>query len=504
MLTASYAPFSHLIADRAALYRAVLDVFVAARGRFRSYLRPRDVVAELRARGHEIEAADDLLDQLVRWGNLSAHPDTAEVATIEEFYRARFLYQLSRAGEAVEEAMGVYVEALQRTGELQAAALDDVRRSLMELLALSEADPLDPAAVYTVLSALAERFGGLVEQARTFMGALQRAVDLHGAEAEALLTYKDRLIQYLERFIGQLVAVSADVSGLLARLAPDRVARLAGAAARRDLEDRLDRGPEAELAATELWASRLDGIHSWFESRDGSPSQAEELRRRAREAIPALLAAIAAHHDRRMTRSDRVQDLRTLARWFDEAPDDDAAHQLWRAAFTLTPARHLSVDPTTLGAWEDAHAGPATRWADAPALEISPRLRATGRHNKPGRLETIVDRSQERAKLERRRRDEAAAMAEAEALLVTGRPFRLSDLPELGEAAFELLLELLGDAISSGRGEASSADGRFVVILEAPWGGALATVQTARGALHGPDYQLTVWRAGQATASVAA
>lgn len=500
MSRSSYAAFSHLNADRSALYRAVLEVFTEARGRFRTWLRPADVVTALRARGHEIASVDDLLDQLVQWGNLHAHPDTAEVATIEEFYRARFLYQLSREGEAVEQALGVYLEALERTGELQAAALDDVRRFLLELLALSEADPLDAAAVYNVLSALSERLGGLVEQARTFMGAVQRAVDLHGAEAETLLAYKDRLIQYLERFIGQLVAVTAEVAGLLDRLDEARATRLAAAAARRELEDRLDRGPGQERLLTESWRARLDGIHSWFVSRDGIPSQAEELRRRAREAIPALLGAIAAHHERRMTRSDRVSDLRTLARWFHEAPDDEAAHQLWRAAFTLGPARHLTVDEATQLAWEQARAGSSTRWADAPGLEISPRLRATGRHSKPGRPEAIVDRSLERMRLERRRKDEAAALAEAERVLATGRPLALSELPELGDTALDLLLELLGDALASGRAEALSADGRFLITVVAPRGEALATVRTTRGLLTGPDYRLTIRRPGEAAA----
>lgn len=499
-MTPAFAPFAHLVAERASLYRAVLAAFAEARSSFRSYLRPRDVVAALRERGHEIDAVDDVLAQLAGWGNLSAHPDTAEVATVEEFYRARFLYQLTREGEAVEQAMAAYVEALARTGELQAAALDDVRRFLVELVAIASADPIDSNQAYNLLVALADRFGGLVEQARTFMSGVQRAVDLHGVEAEALLAYKDRLVRYLERFIGQLVTVTAEVSGLLSALDDARIGALARAAARRELADRLDAGPVAELEATAAWRRRIEGIATWFVSRPGTPSQAEDLRRRAREAIPALLAAIAAHHDRRLTRSDRVADLRTLARWFAEAPDDAAAHRLWRASFTLSPARHLAVDAATLGAWESAGTGAQTRWADAPTLEISPRLRATGRHARPGRPEAIVDRSAERMLLAERRRGEAAQLAAAEALLAHGRPFRLSELPPLDDVAFDLLLELLGDAVAAGREEAPSADGRFAFRIERPPDGAMATVQSARGSLTGPDYRLTVVRAGQAAA----
>lgn len=496
-MSALYSPFAHLVAERAPLYRAILEVHTEARARFRSYLRPRDVVSGLRARGHDVESVDDALAQLTLWGNLSAHPDTAEVATIEEFYRARFLYQLTREGEAVEQAVAAYVDAMARTGELQAAALDDVRRFLLELLALARADPLDTGQVFNVLCTLVERFVGLVEQARTFIGSVQRAVDLHGAEAEVLLAYKDRIILYLERFIGQLVTVTAEVSDLLAALDSDVIGRLSGAAARRELADRLDGGPVAEIEAAEAWRARIEGIATWFVSRPGAPSQAEELRRRAREAIPALLRAIAAHHDRRLTRSDRVADLRTLARWFSEAPDDDDAHRLWRAAFTLTPVRHLSVDEHTLAAWDAKGAGTATRWADAPALEITPRLRATGRFGKPGRPEVIVDRSTGRALLAMRRREEAAQLAQAEAMFGHGRPFRLSEVQPLEDVAFEFLLELLGDAITAGGGEARSADGRFMVRVEVPPGGTVASVATARGVLTGPDYLLVIRRVAE-------
>ncbi|MFF7749727.1 DUF2397 family protein [Streptomyces sp. NPDC007971] len=54
--------------------------------------------------------------------------------------------------------------------------------------------PADPEAVTA-------RFTDLADNARAFMGSLQRTIDLHDIEVEAFLAYKDRLIQYLERFI---------------------------------------------------------------------------------------------------------------------------------------------------------------------------------------------------------------------------------------------------------------------------------------------------------------
>ena len=497
---AQFQPFNHLVADKSALYRQVLEIFTEARERFQSYLRPREVLTALRSRGIELSSVDDVLDQLQRWGNLSAHPDTAEVQTIEEFYRTRFLYQLTHAGEAVELAVAAYMGALARTGELQAAALDDVRRFLVELMRLCDQEPLDAAQVYTILTALQDRFNGLVEQARTFMGGVQRAVDLHDAEAATLLAYKDKLIDYLERFIRQLVTVGAELAELLAGLDDARVARLATAAALRELTDRLDRDAESEAAAVAAWRARIHGIATWFLPAAGTPSQAEELRRRAREAIPALLAAIAAYHDRRVTRSDRVSDYRTLARWFATADDDRAAHRLWRAAFTLTPARHLLIDDATQAGWEASGHSAATPWAKALPMVIPVRLRTTGRYQKPGRPETMVDRSAARAFLAERRQAEAAQLAAAEAQLGLDRPFWLSELPVLADATLDLLLDLLGDGASVVGRPIVTSDGRFVLQLDPPSSSDLATVRTDRGVFIGPNYQVTLQRAEQEVA----
>jgi Protein of unknown function (DUF2397) len=40
------------------------------------------------------------------------------------------------------------------------------------------------------------------------MRGLQRTVDLHGISVEAFLAYKEKLVDYLERFIGELVVAS--------------------------------------------------------------------------------------------------------------------------------------------------------------------------------------------------------------------------------------------------------------------------------------------------------
>src|SRR5258708_16941505 len=102
-------------AEKAALYRASLQVFMEAKASFALHLRPADVRAALQRNMPLDESAAGALDaaltQLCEWRNLEAHRDTADVTTVEEFYRPRFLYQLTAEGEAAERALAIFFQA---------------------------------------------------------------------------------------------------------------------------------------------------------------------------------------------------------------------------------------------------------------------------------------------------------------------------------------------------------------------------------------------------------
>ncbi len=517
-MATDYGTFAHLSADKRHLYRAVLRAFAAAKGRFVLHLRPADVRAAMAAPA-DLEEVEAALRQLVTWGNLSADPDTAEVTTVEEFYRARFLFRLTPEGEATERALEVFEEGLIRPGELQTAALGDIRDLLHELRdhldvatsrqpadgpgisppddAVPHATAPDAAKVHLTLRSLWHRFEELTDRAQAFVASLQRTVDLHAVDLDALLAYKDGLIEYLERFIGELVVAQAHIAALLRDLAVARIDRLLDAAAERELADALEPTADDREAARQAWRTRWAGLVGWFLPDGDRPAQAELLRSRARSAIPALLQAIAEVNARRLSRSDRAGDLRQLARWFAACDSDADAHRLWRAAFALTPARHLTVDHDTLAARDQHPVPPSTSWLDAPPVHISPRLRRTGRITRRGRVNDVIDRSKEKALLAELAAREAAQVVAARRQLVTDRPVRLSELSHLDPLAFELFLDLLGAALAAAvelRGPvvATTADGSLGIELVPTGDGSLAEVTTRDGALRGPDHLVTI------------
>ncbi|GLZ79441.1 hypothetical protein Afil01_42480 [Actinorhabdospora filicis] len=488
------SPFAYLDARNPlhALYVQVMSVFLAAKRGFVVHLRPEDVAAALNDPVAP-EAMAAALEQLYKWGNLHQQADTGRVTAVEDFNRARHLYQLTPEGEAAQRAAEFYDEQLGRRGSLQSVALEDVRVRLRNLRDLAATADPDPALVHGLLRDLFERLDSLAENAVAFMNGLQRTIDLHDVDEESFLAFKDRLIDYLKRFIADLVSKSHDIGRTLADISEARADEMLRLAVDREAVD-LAPGPDrdAEIAALhDMWRVRWSGLHSWFGRGADRGNQAALLRQRARKAIPELLATVGLLQERRAGRSDRTADFVRLAQWFAQAPDDESAHRLWRAAFGLSTARHLTGTATD-------EAAPRLSWRDAPVVEIAPRLRATGHYKKRGRLAKVTDRSAERAHLAALVAAEAEQTRRARQRLATGVPTKLSDLGGLDRTEFRFFLELLRTALSAGpprsdgRIRTDTGDGTLRIILEPVPDGPLVELPTEDGVMYGPEYVITI------------
>ena len=85
-----------------------MRVFTEAKARFALHLRPQEVLEAISVADSlnpvDTVEVDNALDQLCVWRNLDKHPDTSDVATLKEFYRPRFLFQLTAKGEAASRS----------------------------------------------------------------------------------------------------------------------------------------------------------------------------------------------------------------------------------------------------------------------------------------------------------------------------------------------------------------------------------------------------------------
>ncbi len=488
--------FRHVGAERGAFYRKILDVFASARRQFRLQLRPDDILAEGNW-GDEPPQLDDLnlaLGQLTTWGNLETQADLARVASVSMFYRARYLYRLTKGGESVEASLEVFHQSMQRKAELQTVALEDIATSLQSLVKLAAEDELDVQKVHETLRDLVQRFEELAENARGFMASAARGIELQRSEASAVVRYKKRFMDYIERFIGDFVRRSDSIARALVKLEPG-MDRLLWEVAQREAYDAAptdEERMEASPLRWRAWRERWKGLRGWFLQTGHEPPQAELLRARARAAIPQLLGAINALNERRSGRSDRSADFRMLAHWFAACEDDDQAHRLARAAFALNPARHFSLNPE---AASDVHA--STPWADAPPLTIHPRIREYGEAAPRGPHARVRDRSADRAQLGAFFAEEAQQVEAARSRIATGLPFKLSDVGEWDNHEFGLFLTLLGDALTQQASpdaivERQTGDGLMRIRLEPLEASTRAVIHTPAGSFSGRDHVLII------------
>ncbi len=472
-----------------------MDTFATAKRQFRLHLRPDEVRAEAQwPMGTPLlEEVQQALSQLVEWGNLQSQPDTARVSTLEDFYRARFLYSLTVGGEAAESGIAAFADALARRGALQSVALEDILGRLSALRTLANAEVLDVAKAHEALRDLVTVFTGLAENAQAFMAGLARTIELQRADLQAVMAYKARLVDYLERFIGDLVTRSARIADEIGQL-DGRADVLLKAVVEREVRDAApdDEVTEAKVHAERLdaWRERWAGLKGWFVSDGRQQAQSERLRSQARAAVPRLLAAVAALNERRSGRSDRSADYRVLARWFAETESEREAHRLWRASFALGPARHLSLaSPADV---------PATLpWAEGPPIEIVPRLRERGQLARRGPLPKVRDRSAERELLARQVAEEQAQVEAARVRLASGRDTRLSEIGWLNRYEFKLFLALLAEALSAQRHpdevvQRTTADGTINVELEPLPNHSLAVLDSELGRFAGRDHIINI------------
>jgi uncharacterized protein (TIGR02677 family) len=491
--------FRHVSAEKAALYRSVMETFAAAKRQFRLHLRPDEVLAE----GHwsttpRIEDIQTVLNQLVDWGNLESMPDMARVSSINDYYRARMLYRLSRGGEAVESSLQVFTQTLGRQAQLQSLALEDITTHLQTLQILAEQPYPDSAKVHATLRDLVRVFESLVENAQAFMVDIARSLSAQQAQLHAVLAYKNRLIDYLQRFIGDLVSRSSSIEQRIEALT-SKIKPLLLLAAQREARDHAPGAteqPKINTLSEDVWNERWRGLRLWFVSNGHEPSQAELLRSKARAAIPQLLSAITALNERRSGRSDRSADFRQLASWFAACENDDQAHRLARASFALNSARHFSL-ATGLDEEQDLPAN--TPWAQGPKLPIHPRLRRYGQAAPRGAMAAIKSRDEARRLLSSYLQEESEQIEAARHSLATGQATRLSDLGQLDPHAFTLFLSLLGQALSVQTKqnpvvELQSGDGLLRIRLEPLGEDTYAEIHTPAGIFAGRDHIITITR----------
>ncbi|AKU92734.1 TIGR02677 family protein [Vulgatibacter incomptus] len=476
--------FQYVVAEKAPIYRAIVQVFSEARHHYVIELRPAEVLDRIRAAGIFValgpdETLDYYLDMLVKWGNLASAQDSATVTRLEDFYRKRLLYRLTPAGEAAHRAVAEVEDAIGRSGRLQASMLVKIRDELRELTGDRE-----PSELVVGLHDLNAAFESLTEEANRFIGDLDRPTGAKRMDEERFTFYKRALLAYIHRFVGQLRLLGDEIRALIdgidAEALIDRALPGAELPPARD-----DADPRADWRAE--WLARWTGIRAWFVGTASSMPTVERLAAVAVEAVLGLTRSLGRLSGASARSMDRAADFRVLAHWFGRCPDDRAAHGLWHAAFGLSTGRHFHLESNVEG---------APSWWDAAPVEVPVRLRERGQVAvATGRAGAIPDYSAARQWLEQKRRQERAQL-DAAIRRLSGE-FELRDVGRLDPAEFDLFLALLDQALAApkegdGSQSARTIDGRVRIRLTPPKDDELVVLEAPGGRLWCRNHHLEV------------
>lgn len=422
--------FRYATAEEAEAYVAIMRVFTGSTSGLLSDLSATEVAAALDA-ALDVDTVESRLSYLVDHGNLVRSPRDVAAKSIREYLTTRSRYQLSPVGEQAHRHVEELLGSAGRVREVSTEVLPVILRVLERL-----AD--DPAAGAGEVTALFAVFERLVTSTRDFYARLGEVLARAEVDRDALMAYREVLLDYLQRFVDEVRRFEPLVVEALQQV--DVPAVLAAAAA--EGTRLVDEAGTAAMRAAGLQEADWQSLAAWFRGTAGRRSDAAEVRTLATRAMSSLITGM-----RRAVAGDggeasRRIDLLRLAQHFDSA-DDALAHRLWATAFGMYPSRHLSAMPEI----DDVPA--TTSWWDAPPAEVALSLRERGDRTIRGSTPRREDFAAQRAELLRRKEAEEATRrrAVAELLDQVGR----SDL-RLSDEGRSALLELYARALASAGG----------------------------------------------------
>jgi len=458
-------------------------------------------LAELAAAHDEVPRLDgslrERLDALADDGMVHRLEDASRAGSLARYRNRQSVYQFSELGYRAFAAVEDVLSARIRDANLSRLVFSDILDDLKALAAATRAR--DREQVYRRLSRLDTVLDDMSRRAAQFHLTLGEIIRSTDTSPDTFLRYKNALLTHmtdfmaeLDRYLPRLAAAVADaeMAGAAHPGVPDADGMLLLAA---EADERPFLGRDELL---DDWRRRWAVLAAWFASDAGSEavgeSRAEGLRTATRAAVSGVIALLRQVTEAQRGGVNRSSQLRHLAQWVFDAPDEGAAYALMSAAFNIRSARHLG------GAHDDAEQiSTRAAWQDAPGVEISVTLFRRGKAPTPGVPQPARANAAVKAELRRRQAAERQAEREAAArLLKSGAHVRVLDDAETRVLLRLLTLATEARTVVAGR-LASASGGNDVLTMRLVPNPAGSAVQTRSGVLHLPGFELRLEPAGR-------
>ncbi len=469
-------------------YRAVMTTFS---GTFFAELTPDDVHRRLTADGSDIELAvvADRLEALRRWGNLTVSSSVGSPTSLDDYYKRRSRYLITRAGQEVADLVEGVLSRVDEVRDVSTGRLRSMRDALLHLGTL-DIDSVDPIVLADAVRAVFDPHAAFTLEITQFFASINQWQSRYDLTPDELRFFAEVLVGYVSERLDEIERTARPISRYLVVLEP----RVAAIVARMShgLAGRIDEaGLGATVAATRSPGSTLHdwaNLSSWFVARGRELSRIDRLGREAVAAIRTLTINLTRLSRVGIGASSRRADFVRLAGFFAEVGGGrDNAHRLAAAAFGIFPARHLGL----LSADADDPESVATAWRDAPRALVPISLRERGDVAPRGKATPLRDRRQEQLLL-RRRREEIADDERAVDAELAGHASL--DGVTLSVPAFRRLLLLVGRTAQQGTATTRTWSDRSLACAVTRVRGTETVLRCSEGRLTLRDLQVTITR----------
>lgn len=407
--------------------------------------------------------------------------DAARTGSLAGYRNRQSVYQFSDLGYSAYLAVEAVLGARFEDANLSRLIVSDILRDLNDLAkANREGNGPEVARRLRSLDAAVEDMARRSARFHLALGEIMRSSD---TSPEKFLEFKKALLVHMNDFMAELDRYLPRLSDAVTAVEATGIATLLNRAAEAD-----DRPFMRIDALIEDWRRRWFAARAWFAPDEaGRVPRTEQLREVTGTAVSSVLALLRQITETQRRGVNRGTELRHLAAWVFDCPDDEAAHALMAAAFNVRSARHLG------GVHEDEELIPdASTWWQAPGVEVSVSLFRKGRVPKVSPPQKVAERNAVRAALrEKQQADRAAERAATERLVAEG-PHDIA----LDEEQVGVLLKLLTRALESrtvvaGRlvGSSCATDVAVMRLSPSPTG---STVRTPTGTLYLAGFQVEI------------
>lgn len=489
--------FRYLGGDEWQEYRAILEVFA---GTFFAEFTPEEVAAAAAESGVDPAVVPDRLESLRRWGNLTVSSSIGNPSSLDDYYRRRNRYLITRSGQEVFELVERVLAKADEIGDVQAGRLRDLHRALTELGELADTgfDRVggdDLAAAVRAVFDLHERFTTELTQFFAELNLWQSRYDL---DADEVQFFAGVLVNYVAEQLTEIERMTRPIARSLERVRPHLPDLLA--ALRSGLAGRVEEAGLAErVAVRRLAGTRTDDwdhLAAWFAAAPGRASRLDQHTRQAVAAVRTLTANVTRLSRAGLGAASRRADFVRLAGFFDRSATIGEAHEIAAAAFGLGSCRHLGM----LSKDADDPAPTVTPWRDAPRADVPVSLRERGDISQRGGSTPVHDRRKARELMSRRRElDRVARETVAAELLSRAGDGGRIDGAHMSVASFAMLRDLISrSGLRAGRNGFRTATETGVRCGVRRVDGARTVVECPHGRLTMHDLVVTVTAADEA------